>query len=116
MCEKKSKKLVYVWKAKNLKITNVALVAMSQGFPRVTEGYQGLPKVSKSSVNLIKLYYSIQLLIMHLFNDFVFDKLKKIHASIEAFKIIHFSWLVYLQLSKWQQFHDNVLEHFDRDW
>ena len=30
MCEKK---------ANNLKITNVALVAMSQGFPRITAGY-----------------------------------------------------------------------------
>ena len=30
-------------KANNLKITNVALVAMSQGFPRVTTGYQRLP-------------------------------------------------------------------------
>ena len=38
MCEKK--------KAKNLKITNVALVAMSQGFPMVTEGYQGLLRVN----------------------------------------------------------------------
>ena len=38
MCEKK--------KAKNLKITIVALVAMSQGFPRVTEGYQGLLRVN----------------------------------------------------------------------
>ena len=38
MCEKKE--------ANNLKITNVALVAMSQGFPRVTTGYQGLPKVT----------------------------------------------------------------------
>ena len=37
MCEKK---------AKNLKITNIALVAMSQGFPRVTTGYQRLPKVT----------------------------------------------------------------------
>ena len=34
MCEKKKK-------AKNLKITIAALVAMSQGFPMVTEGYQG---------------------------------------------------------------------------
>ena len=33
-------------KAKNLKITIVALVAMSQGFPRVTEGYQGLLRVN----------------------------------------------------------------------
>ena len=47
MCEK-SKKLVYVWKkkAKNLKITIAALVAMSQGFPMVTEGYQGLLRVN----------------------------------------------------------------------
>ena len=41
MCEKKKKK------AKNLKITIVALVAMSQGFPRVTEGYQGLLRLTQ---------------------------------------------------------------------
>ena len=39
MCEKK--------KAKNLKITIAALVAMSQGFPMVTEGYQGLTQVNR---------------------------------------------------------------------
>ena len=48
MCEKKQKTSLCVKKkkAKNLKITIVALVAMSQGFPRVTEGYQGLLRVN----------------------------------------------------------------------
>ena len=44
MCEKKKQKTslcVKKKKAKNLKITIAALVAMSQGFPMVTEGYQG---------------------------------------------------------------------------
>ena len=43
MCEK----ALCEKKANNLKITNVALVAMSQGFPRVTEGYQGLLRVNR---------------------------------------------------------------------
>ena len=43
---KKQKTSLCVKKAKNLKITIVALVAMSQGFPRVTEGYQGLLRVN----------------------------------------------------------------------
>ena len=50
MCEKKQKTSLCVKKkkkAKNLKITIVALVAMSQGFPRVTEGYQGLLRVNR---------------------------------------------------------------------
>ena len=33
-------------KANNLKITNVALVATSQGFLRVTKGYHRLPQVT----------------------------------------------------------------------
>ena len=47
MCEKKQKTSLCVKKkAKNLKITIAALVAMSQGFPMVTEGYQGLLRVN----------------------------------------------------------------------
>ena len=47
MCEKqKSSLCVKKKKAKNLKITIAALVAMSQGFPMVTEGYQGLLRVN----------------------------------------------------------------------
>ena len=49
MCEKKKQKsslCVKKKKAKNLKITIAALVAMSQGFPMVTEGYQGLLRVN----------------------------------------------------------------------
>ena len=45
MCEKKAKKQS-MCEAKNLKITIAALVAMSQGFPMVTEGYQGLLRVN----------------------------------------------------------------------
>ena len=47
MCEKKAKnQSMCEKKAKNLKITIAALVAMSQGFPMVTEGYQGLLRVN----------------------------------------------------------------------
>ena len=45
--EKKERHLTSFFKANNLKITNVALLAMLQGFPRVTKGYQRLPKVTK---------------------------------------------------------------------
>ena len=46
MCEKACFSLCVKKKAKNLKITIAALVAMSQGFPMVTEGYQGLLRVN----------------------------------------------------------------------
>ena len=53
--EKKERHLTSFFKANNLKITNVALLAMLQGFPRVTKGYQKLPKVTKGYQRLPKV-------------------------------------------------------------
>ena len=53
--KRKRKKKKSILPPYNLKITNVALVTMSQGFPRVTKSYHRLPQVTTGYCRLPKV-------------------------------------------------------------